>query len=369
MKILKLYEHKKNPGGIVNLQLDMEKFFEFSEHQYIYFRTGKIFKHPIWSKKLFRIIDIISSYLFFPFFLLINRPDSIEINTSFIRKSFLRDFIYLSEAMVFSRRSKKVVFIHGWSESYKSEFIKKFGTIYRSFNLFSDKIIVLSLQFSESLINSGTPPDKIEVMTTGINFKDFEARQKVTPVYPHILFMSRLALDKGIMEFLEAIPFLLQYNEKLHFDIAGTGDAEADLLKSKIYTSYRSNITFHGYLKDSKKIELLKKSSIFVFPSSHGEGFPVSILEAMASSLPLVFTSSGGLLDHLKNGINGLEIPAKNIQAIVQAVIKLLENPKLMADISKTNLEEAKSKFDIQKIFYQIEKIHTMDCSKLLKAH
>lgn len=365
MKILKLYEHRKNPGGIVNLQLDLEKFFDTSQHTYAYFRTGKIFKHRIWSKGFFRLFDMLFSYGYFPIFLLATRPDSIEINTSFIKKSFLRDFIFLMESRLFAPEAKKVIFIHGWSEKFKSDFVEKHHLLFRNFDHIADTLIVLADQFKKSLIVSGVNPNKIQVITTGINIKDFEATPKAITKNPHILFLSRLALDKGIMEFLEAIPPLLQYNNSLHFDIAGSGEAEKALLESRIFRTYRSNITFHGYLTGEAKIKLLKKSTLFVFPSSHGEGFPISILEAMAAGLPLIYTPSGGLLEHLQNGINGIEIPPQNTSAIVDAVIRLLEGQILAENMGNTNLMKAKSTFDIELVFSKLEDIHS---SKRIKT-
>lgn len=367
MKVLKLYEHKKNPGGIVNFQLDLEKYFPTSSNVYFHFRTGKIFGHPILSNRIIRYIDLLISYFYYSIYLLIHSPDVIEINTSFIKKSFTRDFIYLELSTLFAPNAKKIIFIHGWDYNFHDYLSKNRKGILDKFNHNSDHIIVLANDFKKQLISSGFSYKKVDTLTTGIVYQDFEKVEKVTSEKINILFLSRIEKDKGIYEFIQSIPILIKQHENLHFHIAGIGSELEDITNSDEAKSYSEYITFYGYLKGEQKIKLLKMSDIYIFPSSHGEGFPISILEAMGSGLPLVYTSSGALTEKLEDGINGIEIPSNNTNAIVKATNQLIANPSLRLKMGETNKKIIEDTYDIGTIFEKLEKIYEKKDSKKFK--
>lgn len=358
MKVLKLYEHKNNPGGIVNFQLDLEKYFPTSNNTYLHFRTGKIFGHPILSNRIIRYIDLLLSYFYYPVHLLIHSPDVIEINTSFIKKSFIRDFIYLELSVLFAPSANKVIFIHGWDNLFHDYLIKKRKNYLIKFHQNADQIIVLADDFKHQLISSGFSKKKIDTLTTGIDYHSFEKVKKIKSDKTNILFLSRIEKDKGIYEFMQSIPQLIEKHHNLHFNIAGVGNDFEEVINSEVAKSYSEYITFHGYLKGEQKIKLLKMSDIYVFPSSHGEGFPISILEAMGSGLPLIYTSSGGLREKLLDGLNGIEIPPKNVDAIIKATIRLIENPSLRLKMGVTNEKLIRENYDIGAIFLKLEEIY-----------
>lgn len=361
MKVLKLYESKNNPGGIVNFQLDLEKHFPTSNNSYKHFRTGKIYGHPILSKKFIRYIDLLLSYLYYPFYLLFHSPDVIEINTSFIKKSFIRDFIYLELSVLFAPKAHKVIFIHGWDSEFHNNLTNKHHSYLGKFKKHADNIIVLANEFKQQLVSSGFSKKKIHVLTTGIEYKDFQKVPKVKIKNPQILFLSRIEKDKGIYEFIHSIPTLVQKYPDIHFHVAGIGNELENVLQNEIVNTFPHKITFHGYLKGKQKIMLLKSVDIYVFPSSHGEGFPISILEAMASGLPLIYTSSGGLSEKLLDGLNGIEIPHKNSDAIIVAILELLGNPSKMSKMGVENERIIKESYDIGSIFKKLEKIYGMN--------
>lgn len=367
MKVLKLYEHKNNPGGIVNFQLDLEKYFPTSKNTYLHFRTGKIFGHPILSNRIIRYIDLLLSYFYYPFYLLIHSPDTIEINTSFIKKSFIRDFIYLELSVLFAPNANKVIFIHGWDNKFHKYLTNNKKNYLKKFHQNADQIIVLADDFKQQLISSGFSKKKIDTLTTGIDYQTFEKVEKIKSNKTNLLFLSRIEKDKGIYEFMQSIPQLLKTYNNLHFNIAGVGNDFEDVINSEVAKKYSEYITFHGYLKGEQKIKLLKMSDIYIFPSSHGEGFPISILEAMGSGLPLIYTSSGGLREKLEDGLNGIEIPPKNTDAIVTATIRLIENPSLRTKMGVTNEKLIRESYDIGAIFMKLEEIYVKNDHKKSK--
>ena len=80
--------------------------------------------------------------------------------------------------------------------------------------------------------------------------------------------------------------------------------------------------------------------------SSVKEGFPYSILEAMAAGLPIVATRMGGIPEMITDGQDGLLVPPKNPKAIAQAIKSLIKNPELAKQLGQ-NARQAVQKFSI----------------------
>lgn len=358
MKVLKLYEHKKNTGGIVSFQNDLERFYPFSENKYYYFRTGKIENHIILSNHIVRWLDLAFSYLHYPLFLLILRPDIIEINSSMVRKSFYRDLFYLKLSKFFCGKSKVILFNHGWNTDFKQDMLhrkpKSFLNFYKSF----DKIVLLAESFKAEMVGFGISEKYIYVVTTGIDVDIYNNIDADVISSKRILFLSRLEKEKGIYEFLEVIPHLVNLNKDLQFDIAGSGTELESASKHEICLNYKENIHFYGYVLGLDKIKLFEKAMIYVFPSIHGEGCPVSVLEAMASGLPIIYTEVGALIELLENGINGVVIPPNDSGMLLKALLYLLQDQELRKYIGKNNKKKAIAEFNVKNIFKKIEYIY-----------
>ncbi len=357
MKILKLYEHKKNTGGIVSFQHDMEKFYTLSDNRYFYFRTGKIHNHLLLSNSVFRWFDLAYSYIHYPLLLLFLRPDLIEINSSMMKKSFYRDMIYLRLSKVFSKKSKVLLFNHGWNIEFKEQMLLKNPELFLRFYKGFDKIILLANSFKTEMMNFGISENAIDVVTTGIDINLYQHSQPDVVSSKRILFLSRIEKEKGIYEFLEAIPYLIGLDMDLQFDIAGSGDELERVINHEITLKYKENIHFHGYIMGEDKIKLFEKAMIYVFPS-YSEGCPVSVLEAMASGLPIIYTEVGALKELMTKGKNGIVILPNDSSNLVNALTLLLEKTELRRSIGINNKKKAISEFNIKDIFHKIEHIY-----------
>jgi len=114
---------------------------------------------------------------------------------------------------------------------------------------------------------------------------------------------------------------------------------------------------FHGYVRGKEKIKLLKSADVFVFPS-YGEGCPVSVLEALAVGLPIIYTEVGALPDILKNNINGIKVEKHSSKEIAESIISMLNDETLRVKISKENRKYS-TNFDLALIHKKLETIYT----------
>jgi glycosyltransferase involved in cell wall biosynthesis len=164
-----------------------------------------------------------------------------------------------------------------------------------------------------------------------------------------ILFIGRLSLEKGFLDLLEALdsPDLDGFDWKLHA-LGGPPTREtAAELESRI-ASHRlqHRISRYGAVAGAIKEDLLRRCSIFVLPS-HGEIFPVSIIEAMAEGQAVISTPVGEI-----KGIPApdgwISVQPGDVAGLTGALKKLLSDNDLCARMGRLNRERAEKAYDLR---------------------
>jgi len=205
--------------------------------------------------------------------------------------------------LVKARGGDILVQVHSQSfEKYtKSQFLKP---IYKLIFSFSDYIAFLGCwwsQFADK--NYNIPMNKKLIIPNFINkvttTDDMVSEKELSTV--NLLSMSRLVEGKGFESVIELLPHL---TSNFHLHIAGDGPLKGALKKLVNDYSLEERVTFHGWVNDNDKFELLKKSHLFILPSSN-DSFGMVFIEAMQCSLPVVALRFKGVCDvvpHLKGG-------------------------------------------------------------------
>lgn len=358
MIIVKLYGDERNAGGIVNFQNELQRYCSRPENRYKHFRTGRVQSSGLLSNPVVRVFDQLISYMWFPIYLLWVRPDVIEINSSLVPGAFSRDWLYGRLARWFSPYAKLVLFNHGWNDDYfacinsrrRRKLIKYFS--------FFDDVIVLTGSIADKVGSLGYK-GAVHVTTTGINVDLFSRVPAVSDDTEklNLLFLSRVEKAKGIGDVLQAMPKILLRFPDAKLTVAGAGGwlDEAKEVVEKL--GLHEHVEFLGYVRGDEKIRLMKESSVFVFPSYYGEGCPVSVLEAVAAGLPIVYTAVGALPDILSDGENGILIPVRCPDSIVEAITNLVSQPGLRKRVHSNNLALS-GKFDLSFIHAKLESIY-----------
>jgi len=359
MKILKLYGHKNNLGGVVSFQNSLQPVSAKSMHRFYHYRTGKVLNNAFLSNGFIRYLDQLWSYCYFPVLLLFLNPDVVEINSSMVPKAFRRDRIYLRIARWVKPSKKIILFNHGWNEEFEKFMITHNKARLVDYFKTFDATIILAKAFKIEIEALGIESSKIQVLTTGVNTAEFAGlpRSDRFSDIINILYLSRVEKAKGIAELIAAIPAVMAKNENVRFIIAGTGSYLATIKKSPIVQSFQKYIIFKGYVTGDDKIQLLRNSDIFVLPS-YSEGCPVAVLEALASGLPIIYTPVGALPEILTNGENGLCIEIKSAHALAEAINFLIENPLVIKQIGTANRIYS-AQFDLGHIQEKLESIYT----------
>ena len=171
--------------------------------------------------------------------------------------------------------------------------------------------------------------------------------------HPIILMVTRLLWQKGVREFVESAREVKQSLPEAKFQLAGEWDPVHPDSVDKEYVSQavkQGTIEFLGYLDDMP--QRLRDCDIFVLPS-YREGVPRVLMEASASGVPVIATDAPGCREAVIQAETGLLVPARDSQALAQAIVKLLNDAELRMRMGKRGREFAEQKFDIRMITQQ----------------
>jgi glycosyltransferase involved in cell wall biosynthesis len=164
---------------------------------------------------------------------------------------------------------------------------------------------------------------------------------------------ARLSEEKGIDILLLAISQLLLRNLSCRCIIVGDGYLREKLLEQVRALGLSNHVFMQGFQKDVKPY--LLAGDTFVL-TSHREGLPLAVLEAMACGLPCVVTNVGGNAEAVTHNINGLVVNAGSVDEVVEAISYLLTHPKERAQMSQRARSKAE-RFDLEASMMDIKRI------------
>ena len=167
-----------------------------------------------------------------------------------------------------------------------------------------------------------------------------------------ILSVGELNKNKNHEVILKAIKET--NNPKIHYFIAGVGNLEEHLKNLAKELSIEDRFCLLGYRNDIN--ELLSGADLFCFPS-YREGLPVSVMEAMASGLPIIASKIRGNKDLVKDGRNGFLVDPANTEGFKVAINTLINDDNLKKEIEENNISDIK-RFDIENVAKIMERIY-----------
>jgi glycosyltransferase involved in cell wall biosynthesis len=207
-------------------------------------------------------------------------------------------------------------------------------------------------------------PSKVEVIYNGIDIRHFPssltktaAREKIGVPADCFLVgtVGRISGEKGHIYLIDALRSAKDIVPDLRLIIVGSGPLELHLKKAVSDQGLERNVLFAGFRRDVP--DILKAMDVFAFPSLR-EGFPVALLEAMASRLPVVATPVGGIAEIITDGINGLFVEPRNENGLAKAIITLYQNPVLREDLGLKARETVAGKFNALTMVENLDSVY-----------
>lgn len=232
----------------------------------------------------------------------------------------------------------------------------------------SDLILSQSSEDLDTAVRlSICPPERIQLLGNGIDLRRFD-RRRIDPAHlmrlrqtlgvpsgvPVIGFVGRLVAEKGMIELARAVQQVQSRVGPVTLLIVGGVDREkADALTPEDIQAAAGATTcvFAGVRQDMPEMYALM--DIFALPS-YREGFPRAAMEASAMGAPCVVTDVRGCREAVEHGRNGLLTPLRDVDALADALVRLVRDNDLRAAMGAAGRSMARERFDEQQVFQRV---------------
>jgi glycosyltransferase involved in cell wall biosynthesis len=238
----------------------------------------------------------------------------------------------------------RILTVHGWSfAAYDGLAGRLFLWIERLMGPLTTAVVCVAEETREQgLAAQACDPRRTVVIRNAVDVRSFRPAGDGSR-NARIIGIGRLAYPKDFTTLLEA---LARVRAPCHTVLAGDGPALPAVAAGVQENGLSERVELLGARADIP--ELLAGSDVFVL-SSHSEGFPVSILEAMAAGLPVVATNVGGVAEAVEDGETGLLVPAADAEALARALERLVSDADLRRRLGAAGRARALLLFDVRR--------------------
>jgi len=198
--------------------------------------------------------------------------------------------------------------------------------------------VSVSPSTTETLLEHGHDAARVHEIRNGIDVDAFETGDTATD--PRVLYLGNLAAYKGV-DRLPAIHRRVEevYGTAVALDVAGRQGDQADLVRD--YCERTPSATYHGYVSEQRKLELLQRAWVLLVPS-RVEGWGLAVLEANACGTPAVGMTVDGLRDSIRDGETGLLAEDDCVGEFATAVTTLLAHEARRDEMGREGLRWAR---------------------------
>ena len=234
--------------------------------------------------------------------------------------------------------------------------------------------ICVSRAVREQLVQEGVPIQHAKVVYLGTQADEFARvgrqhmhRERQEGVL-RLLYAGRLTATKGVHTAITAIGKIhSEGSASVTLDILGKGepDYERKLKEMVCHLHLEDHVHFLDKVPHAKMPELIAGFDALVFPSEWEEPFARTVLEAMATGIPVIGTTTGGTPEVLIDGITGLSYPAGDAEALAKQIQRLCNDEPFRRQLAQAAQESVRQNFTLQQTVEQLESIlQGIACSK-----
>ena len=184
------------------------------------------------------------------------------------------------------------------------------------------------------LVNrEGLRAERVWVVHNGVDLDRFHNNEGPSPIFARadyeliIAVVANLRREKGHLVFLDAAQRLIRRYPQARFLIVGDGSMRKTIETRIGELGLTGRVALLGEVDNVP--ELLCSVDILVLPSLHNEGLPNAVMEAMAASLPVVATDTGGVRDLVIDGLTGFIVPPRDPTALADRMGRLCSDLEL----------------------------------------
>jgi glycosyltransferase involved in cell wall biosynthesis len=190
---------------------------------------------------------------------------------------------------------------------------------------------------------------KFVVSPLGVDAEIFAPRPGRPASEPfEILCVGRLTPAKGQHILIDAVERLMQEGRQVRLRLVGSGPDETSLREHAARSTAAECMVFEGAINQDRIRDFYAAADAFCLPS-FAEGLPVVLMEAMAMELPCVTTQIAGIPELIRDGVDGLLVPPSDLDALVKALARLMDNAELREQIGKSGRARVVEHYDLRR--------------------
>ncbi|MEI6126847.1 MAG: glycosyltransferase [Pseudomonadota bacterium] len=197
--------------------------------------------------------------------------------------------------------------------------------------------------------------ENIPLIYNGVNTKKYSiAVKKEADNIVRLINVASFSRVKNHDMLLDAFKIVADTCQNVKLILVGDGELREEIEKKIGFYNLFDKVELMGTREDVP--DLLAQSDIFVM-SSRYEGLPLTVLEAMASGLPIVATHIGGVPDIVHNNVNGILVEPENPNALARGIVELVKNADLRKNMGGRS-RKLSDQYDINKTQREYEKLY-----------
>ena len=218
----------------------------------------------------------------------------------------------------------------------------------------ADRITGVSAAVASHAGVLGASSSSVQVIPNGVDTSIFHPAESV-PDMPTVLAVGRLVPNKGMDTLIKSVPEVLARVPEAKFVIAGAGPMDSSLRKLTESLGVGDSVEFLGHRSDVP--DLLRGATVFARPSTL-EGRPLTVLDAMATGLPVIATRVGGTPELITDGENGFLIPVGDSHALAEAILDVLSAPERSSSMGQRNLQIVQIEYTWERVINRTEALY-----------